>query len=115
MMRFIVCRHDGGSATTKENCGVARAPVETEAVQHAWVAHMRSERGSEKPEVVGSTPTPGTNPLMCCETPREPRPPQQCVGEAGLYPSSSAEEHRISNPLVGSSNLSLGANHTRLV
>ena len=91
-MLFIECRLDGGSATIKENCGVARAPVETEAVQYAWVAHMRSERGSEKPEVVGSTPTPGT-----------------------IYPSSSAEEHRISNPLVGSSNLSLGAKFTRLV
>lgn len=28
---------------------------------YAWVAHMRSERWSEKPQVVGSTPTPGTS------------------------------------------------------
>ena len=27
---------------------------------YAWVAHTRSERWSEKPQVVGSTPTPGT-------------------------------------------------------
>ena len=31
----------------------------------AWVAHMRSERWSEKPQVVGSTPTPGTIYMPC--------------------------------------------------
>ena len=81
-MQFIVCRHDGGLATMKENCGVARAPDETEAVQYAFVAQSVEQR-TENPRVGGSIPPEGTNPLMCCETLREPRPPQQCVGEAG--------------------------------
>ena len=56
----IECRLDGGLATIKENCGVARAPVETEAVQYAWVAYMRSKHRSEKPECARSTRAPGT-------------------------------------------------------
>ena len=48
---------------------------------------MKSEHVSEKHEDVGAIPSSGTT-----------------------YPSSSAEEQEISNLLVGSSNLSLGAN-----
>ena len=45
----------------KENCGVARAPVETEAVQHAWVAHMCGQSaGLKNQRFVGSIPTSGT-------------------------------------------------------
>ena len=71
----------------KENCGVARAPDEIEAVQYAWVAYMRSKHRSEKPECARSTRAPGT-----------------------IRPISSAEEHRISNPCAVCSNHTSGAN-----